>query len=316
MHITIQQIEIFLTVANSNSISHAAQLLYISQPAISSKIRQLEDTLGYDLFERNNRGVVLTEEGMRLYATLNPVYHRFRVSVNQIVRTTTSKQKAPLNIGCLHMKKAINTMYLAGCNYTKLNPERNVTYEYYSYQELVAKLVCRELDVIFTLSFDAEDNEELASKRITPITSRFVFPAEWDIHDLSPENCAKLQGKTPLMEMHRGREKFFNECKANGFEPGKTMYVSSHLEVLNAVREGKGFTILTDVMPSVAARSMGYSIVEFKEDCGVPPVYVSLAWRPDENRQSVVEFIEIASKTEFISQDNNSYNPAGPGWWY
>jgi len=317
MHITIQQIEIFLTVANANSISHASEQLYISQPALSGKIKQLEDTLGYKLFDRTNKGVVLTNEGLRLYSSLNPVYHRFRVSVNQIIRSHADKEPNDLNIGCLHMKEAINTMYLVGCAYGERFPQSKLTYEYYNYQELVAKLVCRELDAIFTLSFDAEDNEQLESIRIRPIVSRFVFPASWGIHDLSPENCDKLQGKHPLMEMHRGRDNFFTECRANGFEPGKEIYVSSHLEVLNMVREGEGFSILTDVLPSVAERSLGYTIVDFKPDCGAPKVYFSIAWRPDETRRSVLDLVETASKPEFIHwPSNQSYNPAGPGWWY
>lgn len=315
MNITIQQIEIFLSIADSNSISHASQTLYISQPALSSKVKQLEDTLGYRLFNRTNKGVSLTEEGLRLYSMLHPVYHRFRVSVNQIIRGSKQQSSNSLNIGCLHMKEAINTMYLIGCAYGERFPAVNLTYEYYNYQELVAKLVCRELDAIFTTSFDAEGNDDLRSIRVRPTTPRFLFPASWGIKDLGKESCARLNGKSPVMEIHRGRDNFFTECRCNGFEPGKVLYVSSHLEVLTAVREGKGFTILTDVLPSVAERSLGYTILDFKPECNAPPLYISMAWRPDEERSSVLNLMELASKPELITWQSSAGDPVG-GWWY
>ena len=57
----------FVAVADSESISAAARALYISQPAVSSEIAQLEDKLGTKLFFRTNRGVSLTPEGTLLY---------------------------------------------------------------------------------------------------------------------------------------------------------------------------------------------------------------------------------------------------------
>lgn len=57
----------FITVVEEGNISAAAQKLYISQPAISKSIKKLENNLGISLFNRNSRGVALTEEGALLY---------------------------------------------------------------------------------------------------------------------------------------------------------------------------------------------------------------------------------------------------------
>lgn len=317
MNITIQQIEIFLVVAGSNSISHASQQLYISQPALSSKIKQLEDTLGFKLFERTNKGVILTDHGLRLHAALHPVYHRFRVSVNQILRDNSPADPNSLNIGCLHMREAINTMYLVGSAYSDRFSPMRLTYEYYNYQELYAKLVCRELDAIFTLSFDAEENDDIESLRVKPINSRFILPASWDINNLSSENCERLNGKPLLMEMSKGYDTFSLQCRANGFEPGKPVFVRSHLELLNMVRDGKGFTIASDYLPVVVERSLGYTKIDFKRDCGAPAIFISLAWRIDEERRCVLDLADTASKPEFIYWNTTkSYNPAGSDWWY
>lgn len=58
---------IFYTVAQKGNISYAAKELYVSQPAISKAIGKLEENLGVSLFYRSSRGVILTEEGKRLY---------------------------------------------------------------------------------------------------------------------------------------------------------------------------------------------------------------------------------------------------------
>ena len=59
----ITQIKYVLVVADSSSMREAATKLFVSQPALSSSIRDLEDELRIQIFERNNRGISLTDEG-------------------------------------------------------------------------------------------------------------------------------------------------------------------------------------------------------------------------------------------------------------
>ncbi len=61
---TIRNLKIFLQVTScGNSVSEAARKLYISQPAVSVAIRELEEEYGVRLFERLNRHLYLTEKG-------------------------------------------------------------------------------------------------------------------------------------------------------------------------------------------------------------------------------------------------------------
>lgn len=59
----IRQLQIFKTVCEEGSITKAAQKLYISQPAVSTTIIELEEYLGFDLFDRVSRNIVLNEKG-------------------------------------------------------------------------------------------------------------------------------------------------------------------------------------------------------------------------------------------------------------
>lgn len=54
----------FLTIAKEGNITHAAELLHITQPTLSRQLRDLEDELGVSLFIRGNRQITLTDAGM------------------------------------------------------------------------------------------------------------------------------------------------------------------------------------------------------------------------------------------------------------
>ena len=59
----LRQLSYFIAVAEQRSIMKAAQLLHISQPAVSTQIKLLEEELEVQLFERRQDGTILTPEG-------------------------------------------------------------------------------------------------------------------------------------------------------------------------------------------------------------------------------------------------------------
>ncbi len=67
MNFNLDLFRVFYIVASNGSISKAAERLYISQPAVTFQIKNLEEQLGIGLFIRTKHGVILTEEGKVLY---------------------------------------------------------------------------------------------------------------------------------------------------------------------------------------------------------------------------------------------------------
>lgn len=67
MNISYDWYKLFCCVAECRNITLAAEKLYISQPAVSQTIRQLEEAVGCQLFVRTPKGVKLTAEGQVLY---------------------------------------------------------------------------------------------------------------------------------------------------------------------------------------------------------------------------------------------------------
>lgn len=74
----IQQLRVFLAVAEELHFGRAAEKLHMAQPPISRTIRQLERKLGTPLFERNTRSVRLTAAGEALVQPANEVFDALR----------------------------------------------------------------------------------------------------------------------------------------------------------------------------------------------------------------------------------------------
>ncbi|WP_151734028.1 LysR family transcriptional regulator ['Paenibacillus yunnanensis' Narsing Rao et al. 2020] len=61
---TLQQLRYAIEIANSGSMNEAAKRLFVSQPSLSNAIKELENELGITIFERTNRGISISAEGM------------------------------------------------------------------------------------------------------------------------------------------------------------------------------------------------------------------------------------------------------------
>ena len=82
----LSQYKIFYEVAKTGNISKAAKELYISQPAISKSISKLEDSLGTILFNRNSRGVQLTQEGAILFEHARSAFDSLSLGEQELKR--------------------------------------------------------------------------------------------------------------------------------------------------------------------------------------------------------------------------------------
>ncbi|MEJ0012109.1 MAG: LysR family transcriptional regulator [Bauldia sp.] len=69
----LRQLQHFLAIADTTSLSKASSILGIAQPALSRHLRLLEKELGVALFYRNGRGITITEEGERFRQIIEPL---------------------------------------------------------------------------------------------------------------------------------------------------------------------------------------------------------------------------------------------------
>ncbi|EQC53981.1 hypothetical protein LLT5_01170 [Lactococcus cremoris subsp. cremoris TIFN5] len=66
-HLSIENMQLFVTVADNSSISRAAEQLFIDASSVSRKISLIEEELSNQLFIRSNQGVALTDTGILFY---------------------------------------------------------------------------------------------------------------------------------------------------------------------------------------------------------------------------------------------------------
>ncbi|MGB3537353.1 MAG: LysR family transcriptional regulator [Mesorhizobium sp.] len=82
------KLRVFHAAAEAGSFTHAAEVLRLSQSAISRQVSALEHDVGVPLFNRHARGLVLTEQGELLYRTAHDVLMQLENVKNQLAETT------------------------------------------------------------------------------------------------------------------------------------------------------------------------------------------------------------------------------------
>ena len=87
----MKQIHYFLILAREKSFSRAAEMLGISQPALSIAMKKLEDELGVELFYTFDRKQHLTDEGMRLLDRARDLSNLFQQTIEDVTHTDLSR---------------------------------------------------------------------------------------------------------------------------------------------------------------------------------------------------------------------------------
>jgi len=101
MHVSLGQIRAFVTVASTGSFTRAAEVLHLSQPALTNRIRQFEDELGLRLFDRDTRSVQLTALGNDLLPIFRRVVGEFETAVSNARDSITRARGGLIRLACL-----------------------------------------------------------------------------------------------------------------------------------------------------------------------------------------------------------------------
>ncbi len=89
--VNLELYRVFYTVAKCGSLTKAAEELYISQPAVSQSVKQLENQLGVSLFNRTHRGMELSAQGGKLiFNEVERALGLLYEAENRIAETKTS----------------------------------------------------------------------------------------------------------------------------------------------------------------------------------------------------------------------------------
>ena len=98
MNIDYNLYRIFLYLYEEKSISKTANKLYVSQPAISYSLKELEQQLGYTLFYRNSKGIEPTIEAKELYGYLSCAFNIIK-NAEEHITNLNHLEKGTIHIG-------------------------------------------------------------------------------------------------------------------------------------------------------------------------------------------------------------------------
>ncbi|NVJ53996.1 MAG: LysR family transcriptional regulator [Campylobacteraceae bacterium] len=138
-------LKVFIKVANTKSISQAAKELEFTQSNVTLRIKQLEKNIGYSLFHRTNRGVILTNEGEKLFPYAMDIIKK--VEEAQVHMRNIDYQEV-LKIGSTQTFTTSNLMPFL----EKLNSDfkqMNLEFAVDSSLNLIDKLLDYKLDIAF-----------------------------------------------------------------------------------------------------------------------------------------------------------------------
>ncbi len=190
----LNRYRLFCAVAECESISKAAEMNYISQPAISKAITKMEESLGTVLFVRNHRGVTLTDEGKILYEELKTAF--------DIIKSGEDKLRHinELGIGRLRLGasgvlcKNLLLPYLKG--FIEENPHIKITIECYSSAHIHKLLMDGRIDI--GLIVKPENMTELSFHSFGEIDDIFVSTKSY-INNLYDRGCTSIFENANIM---------------------------------------------------------------------------------------------------------------------
>ena len=80
---TLQQLKYIIEIAETGSITMAAQRLFIAQPSLSRSVAELEKEMGITIFNRSNRGVYLSEDGTKFLSYARQIVEQTELLENE-----------------------------------------------------------------------------------------------------------------------------------------------------------------------------------------------------------------------------------------
>jgi len=289
--VEIRDIEAFVVVAEELHFGRAAARLRISQPPLSSRIRQLEGELGLELFTRSTRTVALTEAGARLLPPSRQLLEQMRRTKATAESIKTGEEGlvrlgfagASSQRGLPLLSRAVRERY-PGID-LRLQSQ---TYVYTALQLLVDG----GLDLAFARlpSHPAVESRVVEVETILcamPEGHRLADEESIRMRDISVEDFVSLpddQGSILQATM-------FALCVTAGFRPRVVQVAPDSSTVLALIAAGVGITI---TLSSVAATKTSGVVYRPIDDIRPSHMFATLAWRKGDPSPALGRVLEVA----------------------
>ena len=272
--VNFNQLRAFWEVARRNSFSKAAQCLFVTQPAVSSQIRSLEQAVGFKLFRKRGRQVVLTEAGSELFQYAHRLFE-LEKELEAVVAQMHKLERGVLKVATTktyarYLMPSIMTRFHAA------HPGIKIVLEEGSSLEMCRSLLDlrNELGVLAKL----EDTKRIQfipfrSERIVLFTSpQHPFVGRGAV------SFADLDGQPVIMkEKGSGTHALVTECFArHGMVPNVLVETSNVDFIKDMVSKGEGISFLVEQAVQEDANKGLVSILPLLDEEMELPVFIAV----------------------------------------
>lgn len=250
---TLQQIKYIVTVAETGNITEAAKRLFISQPSLTNAVRELENEMQVTIFNRTNKGVVVTNEGDVFLSYARQILEQVGLLEEKYLNV---KERRPrFSVSCQHYSFAVNAFvdvikmfdvdqydftlretqtYEIIEDVSKLRSEIGILYVSSKNEEIIGKLL-KQNDLAFQELFVAKPHVFIYSKH--PLAERESIALE------------ELE-EYPYLSFEQGEYNsfYFSEEILSTLDRKKNVKVRDRATLFNLVIGLNGYTVSSGVI--------------------------------------------------------------------
>lgn len=250
LKLDFRQLLAFQVIAREKSLSRAAELLHLSQPAISAQLKALEEITGLKLFERGARGMALTSVGSELLVEATKVLDAVdevmvkaralrHFDLPQEIRLGTISDPSMLKLG--ELSNLLNEKFPA----LRLSLTQGIS------GEIIERVGKSDLDVGFVIG--RPEDIRIKFLKVSPITLRVVVPMRWK--EVIQHNDWKRIVELPWISTPKDcsyKDIAATMFRRHGEIPKTIVQADQEHALVNLVSHGIGLTLLREDVAVVA----------------------------------------------------------------
>lgn len=252
----LKQLQAFLEVAHTMSFRKAAENLFISQPAISRKISQLEDALNCQLFCRGHNTVKLTAAGEELRDKLPDLFNNL-FEITDSLRRLSKHRKLKLGYTCAAISSFLPALLHET---TDVLSDYELDFSEGNTTELIHDVLNKNIDGAFIMSRPKQDGLITINIRSEPLglmipeNHRFKTHDEISVDELKNETLIIFpREQNPSLYDH-----IFDFCQSAGVYPKSVKEADSCNAIFGFATAGIGVAFIAESMSNLCMKGTLY----------------------------------------------------------
>jgi DNA-binding transcriptional LysR family regulator len=242
MNVTFRQLKVFQAVARHLSYTQAAQVLHLSQPAVSMQVKQLEENIGLPLFEQLGKKIYLTDAGHEFYSYSQEL-SRLLDEVEEVMENLKGIKGGRLAVSVATTANSFATRLLA--SFSHLHDNVTISLDVTNRRGLLDQLQNNETDLVIMGRPPAD--LDLVTEPFMDNPLVVIAPPTHPLADDSNIPMKALQQETfvvrePGSGTRIAMERFFSE---QGVHLTTGMEMTSNEAIKQAVEAGLGLGIVS-----------------------------------------------------------------------